>query len=120
MAGISPYLRNALLNAVLRNAPYTSPTSVYMGLWTGDPTASGVEIPVTRKVVTFTLSGSYETNNSPVSFPNMPATQVAYIGIHDALTAGNLLFFGSLATPTPTAAGDTFYVGNLNLGITML
>lgn len=120
MASITPYLRNALLNAVLRNQSFVSPTTVYMSLWTGDPLAGGTEIGIARKATTFTLQGQYETNNAPVTFQNMPQAVVAYLGFNDALTAGNLLIFGALDTPTPTQAGDTFQVGNLNLGITIL
>jgi len=38
MAAMSNYLENALVNAVLRNTAYTSPTTVYVGLYTSDPT----------------------------------------------------------------------------------
>jgi len=38
MAEFSNYLENAIINAVLRNTSYTSPTTVYVGLFTNDPT----------------------------------------------------------------------------------
>lgn len=40
MAALSNYLRNALLNAVLRNSSYSSPATVYLALYTSDPTVS--------------------------------------------------------------------------------
>ncbi len=38
MAEMSNYLENALINATLRNTSYTSPTTVYVALYTSDPT----------------------------------------------------------------------------------
>ena len=38
MAEMSNYLENALINATLRNTGYTSPTTVYLALYTTDPT----------------------------------------------------------------------------------
>ena len=57
MAEMSNYLENALINATLRNTSYTSPTTVYMGLYTSDPTDAntGTEVSggsYTRMAVT--------------------------------------------------------------------
>ena len=38
MAEFSNYLENAIINAVLRNTAYTSPSTVYVSLYTSDPT----------------------------------------------------------------------------------
>ena len=38
MAEISNYLENAIINATLRATTYTSPATVYVSLWTTDPT----------------------------------------------------------------------------------
>jgi hypothetical protein len=45
MAELSNYLENSLLDHVLRGTSYTSPTTVYVGLYTSDPgdDNSGVE-----------------------------------------------------------------------------
>jgi hypothetical protein len=37
MAELSNFLENKLLDHVLRNTSYTSPTTVYVGLYTSDP-----------------------------------------------------------------------------------
>ena len=37
MSEMSNYLENGLLNAVLRATSYTSPTTVYVGLYTSNP-----------------------------------------------------------------------------------
>ena len=41
MSAMSNYLENALVNATLRNTTYTSPATVYVGLYTSDPTDAG-------------------------------------------------------------------------------
>ena len=38
---MSNYLENALINATLRDTTYTSPATVYVSLWTTDPTDAG-------------------------------------------------------------------------------
>jgi hypothetical protein len=37
MAELSNFLENSLLDHVLRGTSYTSPTTVYVGLYTSDP-----------------------------------------------------------------------------------
>ncbi len=41
MAAMSNYLENALINEVLRATGYTAPTTVYVALFTSDPTDAG-------------------------------------------------------------------------------
>jgi len=58
MAEMSNYLENALINATLRNTTYTSVATVYVSLWTSDPTdaGSGTEVSggsYARTAVTF-------------------------------------------------------------------
>ena len=58
MAEISNYLEAAIINATLRNTTYTSPATVYVSLWTTDPTdaGSGTEVSggsYARTAVTF-------------------------------------------------------------------
>ena len=44
---MSTYLQNAVINATLRNTAYTSPTTVYVGLFTTTVTAGGSGTEVT-------------------------------------------------------------------------
>jgi len=41
MAGKSDYLENKVLDHVLRNTSYTPPATVYLGLFTANPTDAG-------------------------------------------------------------------------------
>ena len=70
MANFSNYLEDALINATLRNTSYVSPTTVYVGLFTTDPTDAGTGTEVAggsyaRTAVTFGApSNGVATNNA--------------------------------------------------------
>jgi len=58
MAEISDYLENALINGTLRGTTYPAPASVYVGLYTSDPTDANTGTEVSggsyaRVVATF-------------------------------------------------------------------
>jgi len=125
MAAISNYLENALINAVLRNVSFTSPASVYVALFTTDPTdaGSGTEVSggsYARVAATFGApSGGVSTNSGTVSFPTATGSwgSVTHMGIYDASSAGNLLFHGALTVPKTVGNGDTvtFAIGSLSV-----
>ena len=129
MAEMSNYLENALINATLRNTSYTSPTTVYVSLWTSDPTdaASGTEVSTSgtsyaRTSVTFGApSNGASTNNADVTFPTATASwgTVGWIGINDASTGGNLLYHTALDTAKAIDSGDIFKIATGNLSVTL-
>ena len=127
MAEFSNYLENALINAVLRNTTYTSPTTVYVSLYTSDPTDAdtGTEVSggsYARTAVTFGApSNGVSTNSADVTFPTATASwgTVTHIGIHDASTAGNLLFHTPLDTSKTIDSGDIFKITSGNLSVTL-
>ena len=127
MAEFSNYLENALVNAVLRNTTYTSPTTVYVSLYTTDPTDAdtGTEVSggsYARTAVTFGApSNGVTTNSADVTFPTCTASwgTVTHVGIHDASTAGNLLFHTPLDTSKTIDSGDIFKITSGNLSVTL-
>ena len=127
MAEFSNYLENALINAVLRNTSYTSPTTVYVGLFTNDPTDADTGTEVTggsyaRTAVTFGApSNGVSTNSADVTFPTATASwgEVTHVGIYDASTAGNLLFHTGLDTAKTIDSGDIFKITSGNLSVTL-
>jgi hypothetical protein len=127
MAEFSNYLENALIDAVLRNTAYTSPTTVYVSLYTSDPTDadSGTEVSggsYARTAVTFGApSNGVSTNSADVTFPTATAGwgTVSHIGIHDASTSGNLLFHTPLDTSKTIDSGDIFKITSGNLSVTL-
>ena len=127
MAEMSNFLENALINATLRNTTYTSVATVYVSLWTSDPTdaGSGTEVSggsYARTSVTFAApSNGVTTNNADVTFPTATASwgTVGWIGINDAATAGNLLYHTALDTSKTIDSGDIFKISTGNLSVTL-
>ena len=127
MAEFSNFLENALINAVLRNTTYTSPATVYVSLYTSDPTDadSGTEVSggsYARTAVTFGApSNGVTTNSADVTFPTATASfgTVTHIGIHDASTSGNLLFHTILDNSKTIDTGDIFRITTGNLSVTL-
>jgi hypothetical protein len=127
MAEMSNYLENALVNAVLRNTAYTSPTTVYLALYTSDPTDAdaGTEVSgnaYARQSITFGApSNGVTTNSAAIEFPQATGSwgTVAYVGIRDASTGGNLLFHTALDASKTIATGDVFRVAAGSLSVTL-
>jgi len=127
MAEMSNFLENALINATLRATTYTSVATVYVSLWTSDPTdaGSGTEVSggsYARTAVTFGApSNGVTTNSADVTFPTATASWgvVGWIGINDALTTGNLLYHSPLDTSKTIDSGDIFKISTGNLSVTL-
>jgi hypothetical protein len=127
MAEMSNFLENALINATLRNTTYTSVATVYVSLWTSDPTdaGSGTEVSggsYARTAVTFAApSNGVSTNSADVTFPTATASwgTVGWIGINDAATSGNLLYHTPLDTAKTIDTGDIFKISTGNLSVTL-
>jgi len=127
MAEMSNFLENALINATLRNTSYTSPTTVYLGLYTSDPTDADTGTEVTgngyaRQSITFGApSNGVSTNTAAIEFPQATGSwgTVAYIGIRDASTSGNLLYHTALDASKAIATGDVFRVAIGSLSVTL-
>jgi hypothetical protein len=127
MAEMSNFLENALINATLRNTTYTSVATVYVSLWTSDPTdaGSGTEVSggsYARTAVTFGApSNGVTLNSADVTFPTATGSWgvVGWIGINDALTTGNLLYHSPLDTSKTIDSGDIFKISTGNLSVTL-
>ena len=127
MAEFSNFLENALINATLRATTYTSPATVYVSLYTTDPTDAdtGTEVSggsYARTAVTMGApSNGVSTNSADVTFPTATASwgTVTHIGIHDASTSGNLLFHTPLDTSKTIDSGDIFKIETGNLSVTL-
>ena len=124
---MSNFLENALINATLRNTTYTSVATVYVSLWTSDPTdaGSGTEVSggsYARTAVTFGApSNGVTTNSADVTFPTATASwgTVGWIGINDASTGGNLLYHTALDASKSITSGDIFQITTGNLSVTL-
>jgi len=127
MSEFSNYLENALLNAVLRNTSYTSPTTCYVGLFTSDPTDAGSGTECTggsyaRISVAFNAPADGVCTNSSAVIFNQATDNwgtISHIGLHDAVTTGNLLFHTVLDSSKAIATDDVFQIASGNLTVTL-
>ena len=127
MAEMSNYLENALINVTLRATAYTAPTTVYLALYTTDPTDAdtGTECSGTayaRQSITFGApSNGVSTNSAVIDFPQAGSAwgTITHIGIRDDLTVGNLLYHTPLDASKTIASGDVFRVASASLSVTL-
>jgi hypothetical protein len=127
MAEISNYLENALINGTIRATSYTAPTTVYVGLYTSDPTDANTGTEVTggsyaRQSVTFAApSNGSSASNADITFPQATANwgTVGWIGILDASSSGNLLYHTVLDASKTIETGDIFKIASGNLTVTL-
>lgn len=127
MAEISNYLENALINGTIRGTSYTAPSTVYVGLYTSDPTDANTGTEVTggsyaRQSATFAApSNGSSASNADITFPQATANwgTVGWIGILDASTSGNLLYHTALDAAKTIETGDIFKIASGNLTVTL-
>lgn len=122
MSKLSAYLADALINAVLRNTAYTSPSTVYLSLHTADPGDTGTsEVSggsYARQPIAWNVAANGAVRNTAaVTFPTATAGwgSVLYFGVWDVVSAGNLLFYGSLPVSSAGSyasvlSGETYLI----------
>lgn len=142
MAAMSDYLENKLIDQIFRGQAYTFPATLYVGLFTASPADAGGGTEVTgngyaRVAVTGSLAnwagtqsagstvassgtGGTTSNNNVITFPTPTPSgwgTVVGMGIFDASSNGNLLFYGGLTTSKTINSGDavTFPAGSLSV-----
>lgn len=130
MANMSNYLENTLVDFVLRGQVPTFPANLYMALYTAVPNDAGggtevsggsyARVAIPRDLVSWSGTqaagttvasngtGGLTSNNIAVNFPSPTANwgTIVAVGIHDAITGGNLLFHGELTQPKIVNSGD--------------
>lgn len=125
MSGASNYLENEILDHALGTGSFTSPSNVYLALYSEDPADdnSGTELTAqpgyARQAITFdAASGGSASNSSAETFTSSSGnwTTATHFGILDALTTGNLLFRGALSAGIVIGeAGYTFAIGDITV-----
>lgn len=129
MAALSDYAEKLILDWMMTTGSATRPTDWYVALYTAAPSDAGGGTEVSgngyaRESVAFdaATSGTGTTSNTGlVSFTASGGDwgSITHIGIHDAASAGNLLWHGSLAAAKTVNDGDSleFAVGNIDLTV---
>ena len=122
----SNYLETEILDHVFGGNAYTAPSTLYLALFTAAPgeTGGGTECSGTsyaRTTVTFTVSGNEATNSAAVEFATAGNNwgTITHVGVFDALTAGNLMAYGTLTASKTVETGDVFRVPAGDLDITL-
>lgn len=140
MAALSDYAENKILDWLLRGQTFTPPATVYVALFTATPsdTGGGTEVSggsYARVAVSSSLAnwagtqsagsttassgtGGTTSNNAAITFPAPTANwgSITSMGVFDASTSGNLLFYSTLTTPKTVNNGDaapSFAIGAL-------
>ena len=127
MAEFTNYLEAKLLDHVLKNTTYNSPSTVYAGLFTAAPNDAGGGTEVSggsyaRQSMSFSAaSGGATTTDADINFPQATADwgTVVAVGIHDALTSGNLLMYTDLTTSKAIATGDILKISSGSLTVSL-
>jgi hypothetical protein len=128
----STWLQNAVLNHFFRGTSTPGPASVFLALYTTNPTAddTGLEISYSayaRQQITFEAPALQATgeslikNDGTIDFPIPDADlgNVGFFGVRSAATAGNLLAFSPWSAEKTILAGMMFSVNMGNLEISM-
>jgi len=133
MSAASNYLENKVLDHVLTATSYTAPSVRYLAIFTGtagDNLEAGTltnEVSTSgsayaRTAVTFAAANAgTSATNATVTFPTATANwgTITHVAVMDALTSGNVLFYGAVTTPKTIETGDTFQVSSGNLTISL-
>lgn len=120
------FLENKLIAHTFSNTAYTSPSTVYVALYTVAPTDSTAGTEVTgggyvRQSAAFTTTNNQASNTSAIEYPTATAGYgtVVAVAVLDSLTGGNMLAFASLSTNKTIATGDVFRIpaGDLDISL---
>jgi hypothetical protein len=129
MTSASNYLEAALLNHVFRGIAMSSPATVYVALYTSDPTDAdtGAEVDddgtaYAREAVAFGApSSGVIANTADIEWAEATGSwgTVTHVGIRDADTGGNLLAHGQLLVAKTVGVGTIFKIkaGDLTVSL---
>lgn len=122
----SNYLEGKIIEHVLRNVSYTSPSTVYLALYTSNPAEdnSGSEYSggsYSRQSISFSAqSNGTVTNSGTVAFTNLGSGTITHIGILDNSSGGNLLYYGPLTTSLTITTGSSINFATASISVSEL
>lgn len=127
MSSFSDYLENAVLDHVFRNTALTSPSAVYLALYTVAPTDAGGGTEVSgagyarQEITNGAASGGSIANTAEVTFTASGGNfgDIVAVGWFDASTSGNLLAWDTITTTTINDTDSiSFAAGGLTVTLT--
>ncbi len=132
MASLSDYLAAKLLNHMFRVAAFSQPAGLFLALYTVAPTDAGGGTEVagggyTRTPLTFRTAAAKGdgvlccTNQGDVMSGKSTANwgTATHIGVFDAVTGGNLLWWGPLDSPATLGLNTRFYAPDGSLSFSL-
>jgi hypothetical protein len=134
MSAVSNFLENKVLDHVLKNTAYTQPSSLYVGLFTNTSGNAAANLEAgtltdevsggsyARQSAAFSAaSGGSASTSATITFPAATANwgTITHVAVIDALTSGNVLFWGAVTTSKTIETGDTFQITSGNLTISL-
>ena len=133
MANITTYAAGKLLDHMLGTTAYTFPSTVYVALYKASPTIAGTQTnevggatatAYSRQATDFdaAVAGACD-NTAQITFTEAAAGDdwgtVTHWAILDALTAGNMLFFGTVSPEMTITAGMQYVIAAGALDLTI-
>lgn len=142
MSAMSDYLENKLIDQLFRGQTAPTTTTLYVGLLTSAPSDAGGGTEVSggsyaRASISSSLAnwagsqsagsttassgtGGQTSNNVAITFATPSANwgTVTHFGIYDAVSGGNLLFWGALTITKTINQADTVTFPAASLSIT--
>ncbi len=136
MSAASNYLENKLLDHTLTATTYTAAATRYLALFnnTSGSAATNLEAGTLtdetstsgtayiRKAVTFAAASSgTSATNATVTYDAATANwgTITHIAIMNAVSSGDVLFWGAVTTSKTIETGDTFQVSSGNLTVSL-
>lgn len=138
MSSFSDYLENGVIQHVLRGVPLPQPATIYVALFTADPTdanvtANEVQVAAWPAYARQDAAGGgaissgwsapangVTSNAKAVTYPannGAGSVVVTHVGLYDAISGGNLLFQSALPSSKTLSPGDVlaFAIGSLSV-----
>ncbi len=128
---MSDYLEGKFIDYVLRSGTFASPASVWIGLFTATPSdaGGGTEVASANAYARVQLTSAFDAasagataNTATITFPTATGVwgAITSVGIYDASTGGNLLFYGTFSnSPLQVDTGDTLSIAAGALDISL-
>lgn len=125
------YLRKKLGDHAIGKASFTMPTAVYLALFTASPGDTGsltaevtggsyARVEITSKLSVFSSVTGIASSSADITFavPTANWGTVTFVGVLDALTVGNVLFYEAVPSPRTALNGGRpvkFTTGQLSI-----
>ncbi len=127
MLNLSNYAENKVIDFVLRNQAFASPTTVYLAMFTafaegGTQTEVGSGNGYARQAVSFTTAADGQIeNDAAIDFPEPTAGwgTVTHVAIMDASSGGNVLAWAALSSSVTINSGKEFSFSSGELTVSL-